>query len=55
MVPLQGVNSPSRIGFNWHPDWKVLVEFGTFLCQRKFGCETSELRTFKNAQSIIDS
>ena len=19
MVPLQGVNSPSRIGFNWHP------------------------------------
>ncbi len=25
MVPLQGVNSPSRIWFHWHPDWKVLV------------------------------
>ena len=25
MVPLQGVNSPSLIGSNWHPSWKVQV------------------------------
>ena len=48
MVPLQGVNSPIPLGFNWYPDWKVLV-YCIYYVRLFWGCVFPYISRFHTA------